>query len=94
LCYQSRVGPLEWLQPYTDGVIKELGRAGTKQVLVYPIAFVSDHVETLYELGIEYAALARQAGVGQYRVVPALNDNPGLVQTLKDLVLRAGPSND
>ena len=93
LCYQSRVGPLEWLQPYTDGVIKELGRAGTRQVLVYPIAFVSDHVETLHELGIVYAALAKEAGIGQYRVIPALNDNPGLIQALKDLVLRAGPVN-
>ena len=88
LCYQSRVGPLEWLKPYTDKVIEELGEAGAKQVLVYPIAFVSDHVETLYELGIEYAELARRYGIDHYRVVPALNDDPQLIQTLKDLVLQ------
>jgi len=86
LCYQSRVGPLEWLKPYVDHVIVEQGHAGTKQILVYPIAFVSDHIETLYELGMTYAELAQKAGVREYRVVPALNDNPLLIGTLDRLV--------
>lgn len=86
LCYQSRVGPLEWLRPYTEDVIKEKAAAGTKQMLVYPIAFVSDHIETLYELGVEYAEVAEENGIEHYRVVPALNTDPGLIQTLKDLV--------
>jgi len=89
LCYQSRVGPLKWLQPYAENVIKELAAGGAKQMLVYPIAFVSDHVETLYELGITYAELARAQGVSHYRVVPALNDHPLLIQALKRLVLDA-----
>lgn len=93
LCYQSRVGPLKWLRPYTRDVVKEKAAAGAQQILVYPIAFVSDHIETLYELGIEYAELAKRAGVAHYRVVPALNDNPGLIAALKKLVLaRLGPS--
>ncbi|HLQ26713.1 MAG TPA: ferrochelatase [Acidiferrobacterales bacterium] len=89
LCYQSRVGPLKWLQPYTDRVILEQAAAGAKQILVYPVAFVSDHVETLYELGIVYAKLAQQAGISEYRVTPALNDHPLLIRTLKKLTLNA-----
>jgi ferrochelatase len=85
LCYQSRVGPLEWLRPYTDDVIREKGAAGVKQMLVYPIAFVSDHVETLFELGQTYHDLARSVGIEHYRVVPALNDHPRLVAALKAL---------
>lgn len=89
LCFQSRVGPLAWLKPYTEDVIKAKAQAGTEQILVYPIAFVSDHVETLYELGIEYAELAKQQGIAHYRVVPALNDDPLLMEALKDCVLGA-----
>ncbi len=92
LCYQSRVGPLKWLQPYTEDVIREQGAAGVAQMLVYPIAFVSDHTETLYELGIEYAEIAHEVGIKDYRVVPALNANPLLIAALKELTLRADAS--
>jgi protoporphyrin/coproporphyrin ferrochelatase len=91
LCYQSRVGPLEWLKPYTEEVIRAKAAAGAKQMLVYPIAFVSDHVETLYELGITYAELARANGITHYRVAPALNAHPLLIETLRDQVLTALP---
>ena len=90
LCYQSRVGPLEWLRPYTEDVIREKAAAGCRQMLVYPIAFVSDHSETLYELGIQYAELAKQSGIAQYRVVPALNAHPQLVRALTELVRQGG----
>lgn len=86
LCYQSRVGPLAWLKPYADTTIRAKAAAGAKQMLVYPIAFVSDHVETLYELGMTYAALARAGGIAHYRVAPALNDHPLLISALKRLV--------
>jgi ferrochelatase len=89
LCYQSRVGPLEWLKPYTEDVIRAKAAAGCKQMLVYPIAFVSDHAETLYELGITYADRARAGGIAHYRVCPALNDDPGLIQGLRALVRAA-----
>lgn len=89
LCYQSRVGPLEWLKPYTQDVIREKAAQGAKQMLVYPIAFVSDHIETLYELGMTYAELARAQGITHYRVCPALNDHPRLIQALRQLVLDA-----
>ena len=87
LCYQSRVGPLEWLKPYTEDVIRAKAAAGAKQMLVYPIAFVSDHIETLYELGMTYARLARDGGISHYRVAPALNAHPRLVGALRDLTL-------
>lgn len=87
LCYQSRVGPLPWLKPYTEETIREKAHAGASQILVYPIAFVSDHIETLYELGREYAVVARECGVEHYSVVPALNADPGLIQALTQLVL-------
>ncbi|MHB1528398.1 MAG: ferrochelatase [Acidiferrobacteraceae bacterium] len=87
LCFQSRVGPLPWLRPYTDDVIREEAAAGTKQILVYPVAFVSDHVETLFELGITYRDLAHTLGVREYRVAPALNDDPQLIEVLKRLSL-------
>ena len=87
LCYQSRVGPLAWLQPYTKDVISAQGKAGVTQMLVYPIAFVSDHIETLYELGMEYRELAHTLGIQHYRVVPALNDHPRLIHALTNLIL-------
>jgi len=92
LCYQSRVGPLEWLRPYTDDVIRDMAAAGAKQMLVYPIAFVSDHVETLFELGITYADVARAQGITHYRVAPALNDHPRFITALKTLVLNTVPT--
>jgi ferrochelatase len=90
LCYQSRVGPLEWLRPYTEDVIKEKATSGCQQMLIYPIAFVSDHSETLYELGMQYAELAKDAGIAHYRVVPALNDRPALIRALLALVRQGG----
>ena len=89
LCYQSRVGPLKWLQPYTEETIRAQAAAGAQQILVYPIAFVSDHIETLYELAMTYADLARSCGVREYRVVPALNTQPQFIAALTDLVLNA-----
>ncbi len=88
LCYQSRVGPLEWLRPYIEDVIRAKAAAGCKQMLVYPIAFVSDHSETLYELGIQYRDLARDCGIDHYHVVPALNAHPLLIAALTKLVLQ------
>lgn len=89
LCYQSRVGPLKWLRPYTEDVIRAKAAAGAKQILVYPIAFVSDHVETLYELGMLYADMARAAGVAHYRVAPALNTHPLFIEALRKLIEHA-----
>lgn len=88
VCYQSRVGPLEWIGPSTDAEIK---RAGTEAfgLVVLPIAFVSEHSETLVELDIEYRELAAHHGVPFYLRVPALGTDAGFIAALADLVRRA-----
>jgi ferrochelatase len=88
LAYQSDVGPVRWLGPSTEQVLRRLGARGQKHVLVVPIAFTSDHIETLSELDREYGEVAHQAGITHYRRAPALNDRPlfldGLAQIVKD----------
>jgi ferrochelatase len=91
VCYQSRVGPLEWIGPATDGEIRRAGAEG-KGVIVAPIAFVSEHSETLVELDIEYAHLAKAAGVRDYLRVPAVGSHPRFIAALAELVLRAAGS--
>lgn len=86
--YQSRVGPMKWIGPATDGVITETARAG-RPMLVTPIAFVSEHIETLVELDHEYAELAREAGCPLYLRVPALGTEGGFIAGLADAVLGA-----
>ncbi|GAB1541422.1 ferrochelatase [Scytonema sp. NUACC21] len=89
LAYQSRVGPVEWLQPYTEDAIQELGTKGVKDLVVVPISFVSEHIETLQEIDIEYRELAEEVGIHNFRRVPALNTHPVFVKALADLVIDA-----
>ncbi len=86
LAYQSEVGPVRWLGPSTASVIRRLGARGERNVVVVPIAFTSDHIETLSELDIEYGHLARRAGITRYVRAPALNDNPIFLDALADIV--------
>lgn len=88
LCFQSKVGPQKWLTPSTPDVVEELAGQGVKNMLVVPIAFVSDHLETLFELGHEYARLAREKGVEQYEVMEGLNDSALFAESLARLVLQ------
>lgn len=89
LAYQSRVGPVEWLQPYTEDAIQELGAQGVKDLLVVPISFVSEHIETLQEIDIEYREIAEHAGIHNFRRVPALNTHPLFIQAMAELVQEA-----
>lgn len=86
LAYQSRVGPVEWLQPYTEDSLNELGEKGIKNLLVIPISFVSEHIETLQEIDIEYREIAEEAGITSFRRVPALNTHPIFIESLANLV--------
>lgn len=88
VCYQSRVGPLQWIGPSTDSEIRRAGAEG-KGVIVAPIAFVSEHSETLVELDIEYAHLAREAGVADYLRVPTVGDSAAFIDGLAGLVSAA-----
>lgn len=85
VCYQSRVGPLQWIGPATDAELQRAGRDGVAAVVV-PIAFVSEHSETLVELDIEYRHLAEAAGVKAYVRVPALGTNAAFIEGLARLV--------
>ena len=88
VCYQSRVGPLEWIGPSTDD---EVGRAGAESIalIVVPIAFVSEHSETLVELDIEYRELAVEKGVPEYVRVPALGTIPEYIESLAQMTRAA-----
>jgi protoporphyrin/coproporphyrin ferrochelatase len=87
LCYQSEVGPVRWLGPSTERVIRDLGAKGQKNVLVVGIAFTSDHIETLSEIDIEYAHLASEVGIGRFERAPAFNDDPVFQDALAEIVL-------
>jgi len=88
VCYQSRVGPLEWIGPDTES---EIARTGTDKVpaVVVPLAFVSEHSETLVELDLEYGELAEERGVPVYVRVPTVQTHPAFIEGLADLVQKA-----
>lgn len=93
LAWQSAVGPVKWLGPSTESALHGLAAAGRTRVLVVPIAFTSDHIETLSEIDLEYAHLAASLGITDFRRAPALNVRADFCDALADLVhahLRAG----
>ena len=87
LSYQSRVGPEEWLKPYTEDVLEELGKSEIDDLIVVPISFVGEHIETLQEIDIEYKEIAEKAGIKNFRRVKALNTHPTFINGLNDLVI-------
>ena len=88
LCYQSRVGPAKWLQPPLTETLEKLGQQGVKEMLVVPISFVTEHIETLHEINIEAREEAERFGIATFRMMPAVGDSPLFIAALKDLVLR------
>ena len=89
LAYQSRVGPVEWLQPYTEDAIEELAEQGVNDLVVVPISFVSEHIETLQEIDMEYREIAEEAGIETFRRVPALNTHPGFIDDMAKMVMES-----
>lgn len=85
LVWQSQVGPQPWLGPKTDDAILGYAKKGIKNLLVVPVAFVSDHIETLFELDLEYGHLAKENGIG-YKRVESLNADPVFIEAMADLV--------
>ncbi len=86
LAYQSRVGPVEWLKPYTEDALQELAEKEIKELVVVPISFVSEHIETLQEIDMEYREVAEAAGIKNFHRVPALNTHSGFIDSLAELV--------
>ncbi len=89
LCYQSKVGPQKWLQPSLTGTIERMAKSGITRMLVIPIAFLTEHIETLHEINIEARQHAESLGIAEFHMMPALNDSPLLIRALADLVLRS-----
>jgi ferrochelatase len=89
LCYQSKVGRRKWLSPSLAETIENLARSGEKQLLVVPVAFVTEHIETLHEINIEAREEAHKLGIEQFEMMPAVGDSPTFISALADLVLKA-----
>ncbi len=86
LCYQSKVGPSKWLEPSLLKSIQDLAAKGRKHLLIVPVAFVTEHIETLHEINIEAREEAEHHGIRQFEMMPALNNHPRFIQCLSDLV--------
>ncbi|CAH1756477.1 19694_t:CDS:2 [Entrophospora sp. SA101] len=86
LVWQSQVGPQPWMGPKTDEVIFGYGKKGIKDILLVPIAFTSDHIETLYELDIEYGHEAQKAGISGIKRIESLNDDPMFIEAMANIV--------
>lgn len=89
LAFQSRAGPVKWLKPSTDDKLKELATRGYTNVLMVPLSFVSDHIETLHEIDIEYAEEASKLGISCFRRAESLNDSPSFIRCLAELIRQA-----
>ncbi len=87
LAFQSRSGPVEWMQPGTEEVIDELAAKGKRALLIVPVSFVSDHIETLYEIDILYKEQALARGIVEYRRSESLNTDPAFIGALAEIVL-------
>jgi len=94
LAYQSRVGPVQWLQPYTDDRIRELAGEGVDSLVVVPVSFVSEHIETLEEIDVEYRELALECGIRGWERVPALGLDHDFIDDLAGAVSEALPKMD
>ncbi len=86
LSFQSRAGPVKWLEPSTEEMLKSLAAEGRKELLMVPLSFVSDHIETLYEVDIQYGEESKQLGIEKFRRSPSLNSSPLFIECLADLV--------
>jgi ferrochelatase len=86
LCYQSKVGTAKWLAPSMHETIERLAAEGRRHMLIVPISFVSDHVETLHEIAIEHRKIAERLGIADFLLMPGLNDSPRFIGALAKLV--------
>lgn len=86
ICFQSRLGRDPWIKPYSDMVIKERAKKGDKKLLVFAPAFVSDCLETIYEISVEYDELFKEAGGEKVQLVESLNDSPRWIEAMKNIM--------
>jgi len=86
LCYQSKIGPVKWLKPSLVETVERLAKKGRKHFLIIPVTFVTEHIETLYEINIETRKIAMAHGAHKFELMPALNNHPKFIQCLAELV--------
>ena len=91
IAFQSRLGPVKWLGPSLPDKLKELSAKGAPPLVIVPVSFVSDHIETLYELDIQHREIAMELGFTVYERAPALNTRPDFIAALADLIRSAEP---
>jgi ferrochelatase len=89
LSFQSRAGPVKWLEPSTDDMLQRLAGKGVKNLLVVPLSFVSDHIETLHEIDIEYSKKAWELGIAKFERMPSLNSSPRFIKALAALISKS-----
>jgi len=89
LCFQSRVGPTKWLEPPFLKTMEQLGHNGIKEMLVVPVSFVTEHIETLHEINIDGRMDAKKWGIERFRMMPAVGDSAPFIEALKDVTLKA-----
>jgi len=94
IAFQSRLGPVKWLRPSLPDKLKELSAKGAPPLVIVPVSFVSDHIETLYELDIQHREIARELGFTVYERAPALNSRPDFIAALADLVRSSAPARE
>jgi ferrochelatase len=92
LAFQSKAGPVKWLEPSTEEMLRQLANNGCKNLLIVPLSFVSDHIETLHEIDIQYAEEAWQLGIANFKRSPSLNSSPLFIDCLADLVVQNAKS--
>jgi protoporphyrin/coproporphyrin ferrochelatase len=83
LAYQSKVGPMKWLEPSLDDMLKNFKN---EKVIIYPISFIIDNSETVFELDIEYREIAQEIGIKEYKVVPCVNNNDTFIEAIKEII--------
>jgi ferrochelatase len=94
LAFQSKAGPVKWLEPSTEQAIVRHAESGCRNLLIVPVSFVCDHIETLFEIDITFAALARERGIVNFRRAPSLNTDTLFIDCLADLVRNASRAED
>jgi ferrochelatase len=88
VCFQSRLGRTPWIKPYSDHVIEELAKKGKKKILAFSPAFISDCLETIYEIGVEYDELFKNHGGEKIQLVESLNEHPLRIDALAKLIAK------
>ena len=89
LGYQSRVGPVKWIGPFLEEVLRDIVQRGVRKVALIPVSFVNEHSETLYELDVQMRKFAEELGIEEFVRVPTLRSDPAFVEALKTIVLEA-----